>query len=165
MSAPWVARLPLPPVGLARTTRAEIEDLGAVVTEGAALAPLTTLRLGPVAATLIRCESTRQVTGTLAALDGHPALLLAGGSNVVLADDLADVTAVHIAAAGVTVDGSLLRSRPAPTGTRWWRCRCGPVSVGWNACRESRVPRALPLCRTWVRTESRFLRYCDESGY
>ncbi|EUA68453.1 hypothetical protein I541_5603 [Mycobacteroides abscessus] len=25
----------------------EIEDLGAVVTEGAALAPLTTLRLGP----------------------------------------------------------------------------------------------------------------------
>lgn len=135
-----------------------------MVTEGAALAPLTTLRLGPVAATLIRCESTRQVTGTLAALDGHPALLLAGGSNVVLADDLADVTAVHIAAAGVTVDGSLLRPRPAPTGTRWWRCRCGPVSVGWNAS-GILVPRALPLCRTWVRTESRFLRYCDESGY
>ncbi|WP_145046863.1 UDP-N-acetylmuramate dehydrogenase [Mycobacteroides abscessus] len=103
-------------MGLARTTRAEIEDLGAVVTEGAALAPLTTLRLGPVAATLIRCASTRQVTGTLAALDGHPALLLAGGSNVVLADDLADVTAVHIAAAGVTGDGALLR---AEAGANW----------------------------------------------
>lgn len=124
-------------MGLARTTRAEIEDLGAVVTEGAALAPLTTLRLGPVAATLIRCESTRQVTGTLAALDGHPALLLAGGSNVVLADDLADVTAVHIAAAGVTVDGSLLR---AEAGANWDEVVALSLRAGLgglNASRES----------------------------
>lgn len=122
-----MARLPLAPVSLdeplarspkrlASTTRAKIEDLGAVVSDDAPLAPLTTLRLGPVAATLIRCESASQVTGALAALDGHPALLLAGGSNVVLADDLPDLTVVHIASAGVTVDGPLLR---ADAGTNW----------------------------------------------
>ncbi|MFD6195696.1 UDP-N-acetylmuramate dehydrogenase [Mycobacteriaceae bacterium NPDC060252] len=101
---------------LAPTTRAKIEDLGAVVTDDAPLAPLTTLRLGPVASTLIRCESSAQVTGALAALDGHRALLLAGGSNLVLADDLSDLTVVHIASAGVTVDGPLLR---ADAGANW----------------------------------------------
>lgn len=111
-----MARLPLRPVRLARATRAQIEDLGAVVADDAPLASLTTLRLGPVAATLIRCESTAQLTGTLAALDGHPTLLLAGGSNLVLADDLPDLTVVHIAAAGVEVDGPLLR---ADAGTNW----------------------------------------------
>ncbi|BAX99533.1 UDP-N-acetylenolpyruvoylglucosamine reductase [Mycobacteroides stephanolepidis] len=111
-----MARLPLRPVRLARATRAQIEDLGAVVADDAPLASLTTLRLGPVAATLIRCESTAQLTGTLAALDGQPTLLLAGGSNVVLADDLPDLTVVHIATAGVEVDGPLLR---ADAGTNW----------------------------------------------
>ncbi|WP_083335672.1 UDP-N-acetylmuramate dehydrogenase [Mycobacteroides saopaulense] len=101
---------------LASTTRARIEDLGAVVTEDAPLSALTTLRLGPVASTLVRCESSTQVTGALAALDGYRTLLLAGGSNVVLADDLPDLTVVHIAAAGVEVDGSLLR---AAAGTNW----------------------------------------------
>ncbi|VEG19971.1 UDP-N-acetylenolpyruvoylglucosamine reductase [Mycolicibacterium phlei] len=111
-----MARLPLRPVRLARATRAQIEDLGAVVAEDAPLASLTTLRLGPVAAALIRCESAAQLTGTLAALDGLPTLLLAGGSNLVLADDLPDLTVVHIAAAGVEVDGPLLR---ADAGTNW----------------------------------------------
>lgn len=111
-----MARLPLPPVSLLRTTRAEIEDLGAVVTDGTPLAPLTTLRLGPVASTLIRCDSSSQVAGTLAALDGQSVLLLAGGSNVVLADDLPDLTVVHMASAGVAVDGPILR---ADAGTNW----------------------------------------------
>ncbi len=56
------------------------------------------------------------MVGTLAALNGQPALLLAGGSNVVLADDLPDLTVVHIASAGVTVDGPTLR---ADAGTNW----------------------------------------------
>ncbi|MEU9805233.1 UDP-N-acetylmuramate dehydrogenase [Mycobacterium sp. NPDC050853] len=99
-----------------RTTRAEIEDLGAVVVDDAPLASLTTLRLGPVASTLVRCDSSAQVAGTLAALAGHSTLLLAGGSNLVLADDLPDLMVVHIASAGVTVDGPLLR---ADAGTNW----------------------------------------------
>ncbi len=122
-----MARLPLAPVSLdeplarrpkrlTAATRAEIEDLGAVVTDDAPLASLTTLRLGPVVPALVRCESTAQVTGTLAALAGQPTLLLAGGSNVVLADALPDLTVVHIAAAGVAVEGPLLR---AEAGTNW----------------------------------------------
>ncbi|MUM19729.1 UDP-N-acetylmuramate dehydrogenase [Mycobacterium sp. CBMA271] len=103
-------------MGLPGTTRAEIEDLGAVVTDDAPLAALTTLRLGPVASTLIRCDSSAQVVGALAALDGHSTLLLAGGSNVVLADDLPDLAVVHIASAGVTVDGPILR---ADAGANW----------------------------------------------
>lgn len=111
-----MARLPLRPVGLGRTTRTKIEDLGAAVADHVPLAPLTTLRLGPVADSLITCQTSEQVVGVFAALADTPALLLAGGSNVVLADNVPDLVVVHLASAGVTVDGSLLR---AYAGTEW----------------------------------------------
>jgi UDP-N-acetylmuramate dehydrogenase len=99
---------------------------GAHVAEAAPLAPLTTLRVGPVARRLITCTSTEQVVAVLRQLDSEaqaagdtdhgPALVFAGGSNLVIADNLTDLTAVRLANAGVTVDGNLLR---AEAGAVW----------------------------------------------
>jgi len=94
-------------------------DIGdAAVRESVPLAPLTTLRIGPVAHTLITCESTQQVVAALRALPvGDPdVLVLAGGSNVVIADDLTDLTVVLLANTEVTVDGHLVR---AEAGALW----------------------------------------------
>ena len=69
---------------------------GATVDEAVPFAPLTTLRVGPIARRLITCDTTDKVA-VLRALDADPqgsVLVLAGGSNVVLADDLADLTVV-----------------------------------------------------------------------
>lgn len=93
---------------------------GAAVERAVALAPLTTLRVGPVADRLITCTSTQQVVDVLRVVDGDvPAdrvLVLGGGSNVVLADDLVDLTVVRLANAAVTVSGDRLR---AQAGAVW----------------------------------------------
>ncbi|MBS9532879.1 UDP-N-acetylmuramate dehydrogenase [Mycobacterium sp. M1] len=81
---------------------------GARVAEAVPLAPLTTLRVGPVARRVITCVTAEQIVATLGALDGEP-LLLAGGSNVVISDDLTDLTVVRLAGDGVERDGHLLR--------------------------------------------------------
>ena len=84
---------------------------GAQVAESVPLAPLTTLRVGPVARRVITCRTTDQVVATLRALDaesGRP-LVLAGGSNVVIADELTDLTVVRLATTGITFDGATLR--------------------------------------------------------
>ena len=96
------------------------EDFGgAVVAERVPLASLTTLRVGPVARRVITCTSTDQIVATLRTLDqesGDDVLVLAGGSNVVIADDLAGLTVVRLANAAITVDGHLLR---AEAGAVW----------------------------------------------
>jgi UDP-N-acetylmuramate dehydrogenase len=80
------------------------------------LAPLTTLRVGPVARQVVTATTTDQVIAALTELrDEHP-LVLGGGSNVVLSDDLAELTVVRIANAGVTVEGDLVR---AEAGAVW----------------------------------------------
>ena len=83
---------------------------GARVAEAVPLAPLTTLRIGPVARRLITCTSTEQVVAVLRELDsdaraarGGPTLVFAGGSNLVIADTLDDLTAVRLANDGETV--------------------------------------------------------------
>jgi UDP-N-acetylmuramate dehydrogenase len=89
------------------------------VAEAVPLAPLTTLRVGPVAPRLINCERTDQIIDVLRALDADPpgpVLVLAGGSNVVLADDLGDLTVVRLANTGISVDGNVLR---AEAGAIW----------------------------------------------
>lgn len=58
------------------------------VEENVSLAELTTLRVGPVARRVITCQSTDQIVSTMRALAAEPVLVLGGGSNVVLADDL-----------------------------------------------------------------------------
>ena len=94
---------------------------GVPVAEDVPLAPLTTLRVGPVARRLITCETTEQIIAVLRALDAgsdaaQRALVLAGGSNVVLADDIPDLTVVRLASAAIRVDGDILR---AEAGAVW----------------------------------------------
>ena len=88
---------------------------GVAVAENVPLAPLTTLRVGPVARRLVTCDTTEQVVDALLAA-GQDALVLAGGSNVVLADDLEGLTVVRLANAGIAVDGDLVR---AEAGAVW----------------------------------------------
>jgi UDP-N-acetylmuramate dehydrogenase len=83
------------------------------------LAPLTTLRVGPIARRLITCESTEKIVDVLSALDADPpgpVLVLAGGSNIVLADDLENLSVVLLANTGVNIDGNILR---AEAGAVW----------------------------------------------
>ena len=87
---------------------------GAAVADDVPLAPLTTLRIGPVARRLITCTSTEQIVETLRASDN--VLVLAGGSNVVLADDLADLTVVLLANTEITVEDNIVR---AEAGAVW----------------------------------------------
>jgi UDP-N-acetylmuramate dehydrogenase len=84
---------------------------GARVANNVPLAPLTTLRVGPVARRVITCATTDQVISTLRTLDSRQPrpLVLAGGSNVVIADEVTDLTVVRLATGGVTFDGSTLR--------------------------------------------------------
>ncbi|MDT5187253.1 MAG: UDP-N-acetylmuramate dehydrogenase [Mycobacterium sp.] len=87
---------------------------GAAVDDGLPLAPLTTLRIGPVARRLITCTSTEQIVEVLRASDD--VLVLAGGSNVVLAEDLADLTVVLLANSEITVEDNVVR---AEAGAVW----------------------------------------------
>jgi UDP-N-acetylmuramate dehydrogenase len=96
---------------------------GAHVAEAVPLAPLTTLRVGPIARRVITCTNTEQVVAVLRQLDAEtddadrgPLLVFAGGSNVVISDALTDLTVVRLANDGITVDGNLLR---AQAGADW----------------------------------------------
>ncbi len=94
---------------------------GLPVAEEVPLAPLTTLRVGPVARRLVTCGTTDAVVAVIRALTreseaGGPVLVLAGGSNVVLADDIPDLTVVRLANAGISVDGNVVR---AEAGAVW----------------------------------------------
>lgn len=92
----------------------DLELGGAAAADDVPLAPLTTLRIGPVARRLITCTSTEQVIEVLRASDD--VLVLAGGSNVVLADDLADLTVVLLANTEITVEDNIVR---AEAGAVW----------------------------------------------
>jgi UDP-N-acetylmuramate dehydrogenase len=95
-----------------------VSDIGgAAVAESVPLAPFTTLRIGPVARRLITCDTTEKVVAVLAAVaaDEH-VLVLAGGSNVVLSDELTDLTVVLLANTEITVSGNLVR---AEAGAEW----------------------------------------------
>ena len=75
------------------------------------LSAYTTLRLGGPAARLVEATSDDAVIDAVRAADeaGEPVLLLAGGSNVVVADEGFDGIVVRIATTGVTRDGDVLR--------------------------------------------------------
>ena len=79
---------------------------------------MTTLRVGPTVRRVITCASTDQIVTTLRTLDdaGERVLVLGGGSNVVVADDLTDLTVVRIANTAITVESATLR---AQAGADW----------------------------------------------
>ncbi|WP_276615039.1 UDP-N-acetylmuramate dehydrogenase [Gordonia sp. ABSL49_1] len=68
------------------------------IRHAAPLADLTTLRLGGPARDLVRCPDTRGVVETVIDLDrqAEPVLIIGGGSNLVIADEGFDGTAVVI---------------------------------------------------------------------
>jgi UDP-N-acetylmuramate dehydrogenase len=92
---------------------------GARVDEAVPMVPLTTLRVGPVASRVITCTTTEQVVTTLRQLDGEgcgPMLVLAGGSNLVIAETRTDLTVVRLATRNISVDGNIVR---AEAGAVW----------------------------------------------
>jgi UDP-N-acetylmuramate dehydrogenase len=92
---------------------------GALVAEYVPLGSMTTLRVGPVARRVITCVTSEQIVETIGALDRDapgPLLVLGGGSNVVLADDLTDLTVVRLASPAISIEGPLLR---AQAGADW----------------------------------------------
>jgi UDP-N-acetylmuramate dehydrogenase len=116
MSAAYHVRLPLRAVGGSQFA-------GAHVAEAVPLAPLTTLRVGPTAQRVITCATAEQVVAALRQLDaeaddgrGGPLLVFAGGSNLVIAETLTDLTVVRLANDGISIDGNLLR---AGAGAVW----------------------------------------------
>src|ERR1700759_4897003 len=103
---------------------------GARVDDSVPLAPLTTLRIGPVASRVITCTSTEQVIATLRHLDGQaaqPLLVLAGGSNVVIADTLTDLTVVRLANNNIRVEGNIVR---AEAGAVWDEVVVAAIAAG-----------------------------------
>jgi len=92
---------------------------GARVEHDVPVASLTTLRVGPVARRVIHCLTAEQVTAALRVLDRDrvvPVLVLGGGSNVVVADDLAGLTVVRLAGTGISIEDSVVR---AQAGADW----------------------------------------------
>ncbi|MEX2194206.1 MAG: UDP-N-acetylmuramate dehydrogenase [Thermoleophilaceae bacterium] len=73
------------------------------MTAGAPLAPLTTLRLGGAAERFLRAATEEELVAAVREADaaGEPVLVLAGGSNVVIADAGVPGTVVHVATRGV----------------------------------------------------------------
>ena len=76
--------------------------LVAGVAEGVALAPLTTLRLGGPARRLLEVTTQEDLAAAVRDCDarGEPVLVLAGGSNVVIADEGFDGTVVLVRTGG-----------------------------------------------------------------
>ncbi|HEX8123813.1 MAG TPA: UDP-N-acetylmuramate dehydrogenase [Solirubrobacteraceae bacterium] len=76
----------------------------------ARLAELTTLRLGGPARRLLRAATEEELVSLVREADaaGEPLLVLAGGSNVVVADEGFDGTVVRVQTRGVEAHGDLL---------------------------------------------------------
>jgi UDP-N-acetylmuramate dehydrogenase len=77
---------------------------------GVPLAPLTTLRLGGPAARVVEARSDEDLIAAVRECDeaGEPLLVLAGGSNVVIADAGFAGTVVRVMTRGVERDGATL---------------------------------------------------------
>ena len=103
---------------------------GARVDDTVPLAPLTTLRVGPAASRVITCTTTEQVVATLRHLDGRdaqPLLVMAGGSNVVIADTLTDLTVIRLANNNIRIDGNIVR---AEAGAVWDDVVAAAITAG-----------------------------------
>lgn len=102
---------------------------GARVARAVPLAGLTTLRVGPVADRVITCSTTEQVIAALGELGepDAPVLVLAGGSNVLIADELTGLTVVRLATERVRIDGGVLR---AEAGAVWDDVVAATVAAG-----------------------------------
>jgi UDP-N-acetylmuramate dehydrogenase len=110
----------------------------------AELAALTSLRLGGPARRLVEAHTEEELVARVREADvaGEPLLVLAGGSNVVVADAGFDGTVVHVRTRGVARDGGELRvqagepwdplvERTVADGLQGFECLSGiPGSTG-----------------------------------
>ncbi|MFG3252114.1 UDP-N-acetylmuramate dehydrogenase [Streptomyces sp. NPDC048172] len=96
---------------------------------GVPLAPLTTFRLGGPAARLVTATTDDEVVRAVREADesGTPLLLLAGGSNLVIADEGFEGTVVRIATRGFALDGTRLE---LAAGENWSEAVARTVEAG-----------------------------------
>jgi len=99
------------------------------------LAELTTLRLGGPATQFIEATTEQQLLDLVRVADeaGDSLLLIAGGSNLVIADEGFDGTVVHVATQGVAVDQDACSGAmvTVAAGEPWDAFVARAVSEGW----------------------------------
>jgi UDP-N-acetylmuramate dehydrogenase len=95
----------------------------------APLAPLTTFRLGGPATRLVTATTDEEVTEAVRAADadGTPLLVVGGGSNLVVADEGFDGTALRIATTGFRLEGTRLE---LAAGENWSDAVARTVEAG-----------------------------------
>ena len=103
----------------------------------APIAPLTTMRVGGPAATLVIAETTDEVVAAVREADaeGRDLLVVSGGSNLVVSDDGFDGTVLRIATRGVSVDSQDACSGAFVTvaaGEPWDDLVARSVAEGWS---------------------------------
>ncbi|KRE35868.1 UDP-N-acetylenolpyruvoylglucosamine reductase [Janibacter sp. Soil728] len=108
----------------------------ATTSHGASLAPLTTMRVGGPADTLVTAETRDEIVDAVRSADwaGTPLLVLSGGSNLVIADEGFRGTVVRIATKGVRVE-SQDEDRVIVTvaaGEVWDEVVARAVAEGWS---------------------------------
>jgi UDP-N-acetylmuramate dehydrogenase len=134
------------------------------------LAELTTLRLGGPAARLVEAHDEATLVETVRAADaaGEPLLVLAGGSNVVVADDGFPGTVLLVRTAGVAWEGDELRvqagepwdalvARVVDDGLQGFECLAGiPGSTGATPIQNvGAYGQEVAETVTWVRVLDR----------
>ena len=103
----------------------------------AAIAPLTTMRVGGPAATLVTAETTDEIVAAVREVDasGQDLLVVSGGSNLVVADDGFGGVVVRIANRGITVESQDACSGVFVTvaaGEPWDEFVAHAVAQGWS---------------------------------
>ncbi|MGI5349446.1 UDP-N-acetylmuramate dehydrogenase [Streptomyces sp. CA-250714] len=93
------------------------------------LAPLTTLRLGGPAQRLVTATTDDEVIAAVREADdsGTPLLIIAGGSNLVIADEGFEGTVLHIATGGFSLSGTGLE---LAAGENWSNAVARTVEAG-----------------------------------
>ena len=109
--------------------------LGRDVATTPALADLTTLRLGGTARRTVVATTEQTLVNTVRACDesGEPVLLVAGGSNLVVADDGFDGTVVVVRTEGVRVESDACSGAmvTVAAGESWDDLVARAVQEGW----------------------------------
>ena len=103
----------------------------------AAIAPLTTMRVGGPAATIATAETTDEIVAIVRDVDaaGRDLLIVSGGSNLVVADDGFDGVVVRIANRGIVVESQDACSGAFVTvaaGEPWDEFVAHAVAQGWS---------------------------------
>lgn len=99
------------------------------------LADHTTLRVGGPAAEFVSCHTEGEIIAAVRQADDRrsPVLLLAGGSNLLVADEGFPGRVVHIASRGVRTEVTVDRIRViAAAGEPWDEVVAATVDAGWS---------------------------------